>query len=161
MSGPRAAVRSAADAPSAYDHRGASAVHRRPVRMPTPADTARNWVAATLAGESREHLVTPDFRFVGQVFAGLILELDGERSPDVAARRMAEAGIRLTFREVEDAGPGRAWVEVVWTHDAGRGHGSAGLQWVVFTVEGERMAEVHFFQDREAARAYALAGAAG
>ncbi len=45
----------------------------------------------------------------------------------------------------------------MWAHDAGHGHGSAGLQWVVFTVEDGLMAEVRFFLDRGAAREYAFA----
>ena len=124
--------------------------------MPSPADTAREWVAAMRTGASRDHLAAPGFRFVGQAFAGLILDLDDQHSPDAASDLLAGTGIRLNFREVEPAGPGRAWVEVVWAHDAGHGHGSAGLQWVVFTVEDGLVTEVHFFQERELARAYAF-----
>jgi hypothetical protein len=124
--------------------------------MIPPVETAREWVAALRSGEQRAHLAAPGFRFVGEVFAGLILDLDGERSPEAATRRLADAGIRLRFSEVQPAGPGRAWVEVVWAHDAGHGHGSAGLQWVVFTVQDGLVSEVRFFQDRETARAFAF-----
>lgn len=126
--------------------------------MGTPAETAQRFVDAMVAGESRDHLVAPGFRYAGEAFAGMILPLAEIPSPDLATEQITGAGLALRFGRVEPAGPGRAWVEVVWTHGPEHAHGSAGLQWVVFTVDGELMRELRIFQDREAARAFAFEG---
>lgn len=158
MSAPHAAVRLPGSVRREYARRGSPGRHRRLVQMTTPVETAQRFVDAMLAGESREHLVAPGFRFAGEAFAGMILPLAEISSPDLAAERIAGAGLVLRFAPVEPARPGRAWVEVVWTHGVEHAHGSAGLQWVVFTVQDELMRELRIFQDREAARAFAFEG---
>lgn len=122
----------------------------------TPVDTVRQWIGAMAAGTPHDDLAAPGFRYVGTPFGGIVAPpTEGMSSPDQAYARARAAGISLRFGEVLPGAPDRAWFEMVWSHDVRPGRGSAGLQWAVFTVEDGLVSEIHFFQEKEAARRYA------
>lgn len=117
----------------------------------TPLEIVRAFHARLEAGRPLHGLVHERFERVGNP-GGALLEANVPLDQSVAAAR--RQGYSFHVQACEAAPGGRVLARGVWSHDAPRG-GSAGLVYAVYeTLEG-RIVMLRFFEDRDAARAFA------
>lgn len=120
----------------------------------TPLEIVRAFHARLEGGRPLQGLVHERFERVGNP-GGALLDSSVSLDQSVAAAR--RQGFSFHIRACEAGAGGRVLATGVWSHEAPRG-GSAGLVYAVYeTLEG-RIVTLRFFEDADAARAFAGLG---